>query len=200
MGTKNRTHVFERSERWGRAVEVAVATHLAPRFLCRRMGRPFQQAGVDFLIERHEGYGERYSLEVKGDYMLSKTGNAFVEVWSDYAGQKPGWAVSSTAQLLAYVDVVGARLWLGPMLQVKNAVYAWEHRYSMKEALNVAPDGSLWRSQGILVPVKEFAYTGRLHESPMDPALLAGLEYGPGGKEDRDAEREEAAISREGKR
>lgn len=56
--------------------------------------------GYDRIFFRDD---KRYTVEYKADWWLAKTGNMFVEY---EVNKKPGWAIKTTADIIAYASVV----------------------------------------------------------------------------------------------
>lgn len=119
-----------------------------------RASRAQQAAGIDRIW--HTPSGTTYTVEYKADDKAGRTGNAFVETVSVDTANKPGWAVASTAQLLAYMVTQPETIYLIEMTALRAQLPRWKRQYRTTYAQN---DG--YRTHGILVPLDEFERIAR---------------------------------------
>ena len=108
-----------------------------------------QGAGIDRIW--HLKDGRITTVEYKADEKAGRTGNAFVETISVDTTQKPGWAVASTAMLLAYLVTEPETIYLIAMGRLRAELPRWQRQYRTTYAQN---DG--YRTHGVLVPLAEF--------------------------------------------
>jgi hypothetical protein len=95
------------------------------------------------------------SIEVKGERNAAKYGNIFVEVVADNTHGRPGWAYTSTADLLLHLEPISGRWRLVPMAEVRRLLPEWERHYGRRKG-SVNAFGSVpFRSEGICVPLAE---------------------------------------------
>lgn len=119
-----------------------------------RASRAQQAAGIDRIW--HTSSGATYTVEYKADDKAGRTGNAFIETVSVDTANKPGWAVASTAQLLAYMVTQPETIYLIEMTALRAQLPRWKRQYRTTYAQN---DG--YRTHGILVPLDEFERIAR---------------------------------------
>ena len=108
-----------------------------------------QGAGIDRIWHMQDG--RLATVEYKADDRAGRTGNAFVETISVDTTQKPGWAVSSAAMLLAYMVTQPETIYLIAMARLRAELPRWQRQYRTTYAQN---DG--YRTHGVLVPLAEF--------------------------------------------
>lgn len=108
-----------------------------------------QSAGIDRIW--HLKDGRLTTVEYKADDKAGRTGNAFVETISVDTTNKPGWAVASTAMLLAYLVTEPETIYLIAMDRLRAELPRWQRQYRTTYAQN---DG--YRTHGVLVPLVEF--------------------------------------------
>lgn len=120
-----------------------------------RASRAQQSAGIDRIW--HTRTGAAITVEYKADDKAGRTGNAFVETVSVDTANKPGWAMASTAQMLAYmVTQPEETIYLIEMTALRAQLPRWKRQYRTTYAQN---DG--YRTYGILVPLDEFERIAR---------------------------------------
>lgn len=121
-------HVFAESLARGRGYEDIVARALAPGV--REASFAEQRLGVDLVTSGG------VAVEVKADYMTSKTGNVALEVYSVLEAGTLGWTATSTADLLVYFivgeDGAPLRVHLALMSCVRDGMTRWIRRYPLK--------------------------------------------------------------------
>ena len=110
-----------------------------------------QYSGID-RVWTNKNSGVRYSIEYKADSEAANTGNSFVETISIDTTNKPGWAYTSCAQLLAYYVPPISTCYHFTMLAIKNNVDNWSLKYRKGKAKNKG-----YFTEGVLVPLSEFA-------------------------------------------
>lgn len=104
-------------------------------------------------IDRHFAHsdGSRYTVEYKTDHTAGKTGNAFVETISVDTQNKPGWAITSQAQILLYYIPDAGAIYVIPFPTLRQALPTWQQRYPQRAIPNRG-----YHTHGILVPLREF--------------------------------------------
>lgn len=116
----------------------------------RRVGMEEQRRGIDRVFVGRET-GEVHTVEYKADEKAGRTGNAFVETVSVDTTGKPGWAVSSQADVLVYLVTEPETIYWIPMKRVRAALGRWRRLYREVAAANEG-----YRTLGLLVPLCEF--------------------------------------------
>ncbi len=127
---------------------------------------------VEDIQEQRKGYDKVVKLETdqffrieeKFDRKIAKTGNFFIETWSDL-NKKKGWIYTSRSDYIAYHNV---GLGITYMLPTPTLRRAWKEneavwRDSYREVF-VPNDG--WTSMGLLVPIqvlREAMITAMIH-------------------------------------
>jgi hypothetical protein len=109
-----------------------------------------QRQGIDRTFW-HVKDNKSYSVEYKADSVAGRTGNAFVETISVDTTNKPGWAVSSQADMLVYLVTEPQTIYCIWMIKLRSHLADWEAKYATKTAQNQG-----YRTHGILVPLTEF--------------------------------------------
>jgi hypothetical protein len=89
----------------------------------------------------------RFLVEYKADETAGKTGNFFIEIWSDIEQEKPGWACTSLAQVLIYyIPDWKTAFWLN-MAAIRFAL-PMLNKTCQKKDCHID-----FHSQGLLVPI-----------------------------------------------
>ena len=139
---------FQTQLRIGRQYEQAIRKYFEEawgwRFLAASKGG--QQRGIDYFVTNLDGLV--FSVEIKADFVAGRTGNIFVETWSNVATKKRGWAFTSCAQILLYGVPEMNVLYKVEMLAFKYALSEWSMLYPEKEVQNNG-----WIARGLLVPI-----------------------------------------------
>lgn len=107
-----------------------------------------QRLGIDRVFEAEDGY--RWTVEYKADATADATGNAFIETVSVDTNGKPGWALTSVAQLLVYYVPPQGIIYIAAMCSIKWALRDWKKRYRLKSATNNG-----YKTWGVVVPIEE---------------------------------------------
>lgn len=116
-----------------------------------------QRLGIDAIVRIGDW---RHSIEFKTDFQAQHTGNFFVETISNDVDDTPGWAYTSTAQLLGLYLIGQGRLLLIPMWDLKQRLNAWKDIYPTRSCQNPT-----YRSHGVLVPLTKLeAISARILE------------------------------------
>jgi hypothetical protein len=115
----------------------------------RRVGMDEQRRGIDRVFVG-KATGEVHTVEYKADSLAGRTGNAFVETVSVDTTGKPGWAVSSQADVLVYLVMEPETIYWVPMKRVRAALGRWRRMYREAAAQNEG-----YRTLGLLVPLAE---------------------------------------------
>jgi hypothetical protein len=161
-------HDFTRSFETNKAYEAELDKHFAVEFDITPATRRQERAGIDrFFV--HKGSGVRWSVEYKTDHMTATTGNVFVETVSVDTDGKPGWALTSLAQLLVYYVPPKEYALLADMGAVKRSLADWE-RFRRAEV-----DNGSYRTVGLLVPLEAFraaCYEVQTVLAPVDETSL----------------------------
>lgn len=143
-------HSFKESKRVGDAGEAALDIHFSSKFDIEDVDMTQQKLGWDRIFT-HKERGTRASVEYKTDTQSHKTGNMFLEIWSNKESGKRGWAYTTTAQWLYYYVLGAAEVYIVSVPQLKLYLESWEKQFVKKSARN--PNYS---SEGMLVPLDIF--------------------------------------------
>lgn len=109
-----------------------------------------QRRGIDRHFLRHRD-GQSFTVEYKTDHTAGKTGNAFVETISVDTQNKPGWAITSTAQVLIYHVPDAGTLYIIDLPRLRQHLPRWQKTYPTRQIPNRG-----YHTHGLLVPLKEF--------------------------------------------
>ena len=106
-----------------------------------------QRCGIDFWIEWP---GRCESVEVKTDELAGRTHNAFIETVSVDTEGKPGWALTCSADILAYYIPGDGLAYLLKPDCLRERLAHWQRCYPTRTAPNRG-----YRTHGVLVPLAE---------------------------------------------
>lgn len=111
-----------------------------------------QRTGIDFTIEKH---GVVSTVEVKYDARAQKTGNVFLETYSNEEADKKGWYYTSKARLLFYI-VAPSDMYITTFQDLRGAGLL-EHKAAKKKRARNKRGDKIYHSVGHVVPVEAFA-------------------------------------------
>ena len=118
-------------------------------WIIRTATRQEQRQGIDrHYIHRRDG--RRYKIEYKTDYIVHRTGNAFIETVSVDSEGRAGWAHTSSADFLFYFVVEDLLLYIVSMRTLREQLERWARVYPIKAVPNRG-----YKTHGILVPLCE---------------------------------------------
>ena len=106
-----------------------------------------QRRGIDRVMTGKE-QRQRIFLEYKTDTTAATSGHAFIEL--EYGG-KPGWALTSEADFLAYM-VRGKAIYVLRPATLRNRLSEWRDHFETKTIQN-----STYGGTGLLVPLPYLA-------------------------------------------
>jgi hypothetical protein len=109
-----------------------------------------QRQGIDRLWKRLDGVGRAVTVEYKADSLAGRTGNAFIETVSVDTTNKPGWALSSQAQLLIYLVTDPQTIYMIWMKRLRQHLPRWQQQYPLRWV-----DNRTYHTGGHLVPLHE---------------------------------------------
>lgn len=109
-----------------------------------------QRHGIDRLWRRRDQTGRPVTVEYKADSLAGRTGNAFIETVSVDQPRKPGWAISSQAQLLIYLVTDPQTIYMIWMAELHEKLPRWERLYPFRWV-----DNRTYHTGGHLVPLHE---------------------------------------------
>jgi len=110
-----------------------------------------------------------YTVEYKADSRASDTRNAFIETVSVDEQNIPGWAYTSTADVLVYYIPPDNIAYVLRMQSVKAMVPVWTETYPLQSVANVSQRGESYHTIGLLVPIR--VVTRLPHHSHFIPPL-----------------------------
>ena len=143
-------HNFINSKNIGDAGEAALDLFFSNKFTIEEVNMTQQKLGWDRIFTHKEDF-TRASVEYKTDTQSHKTGNIFIEVWSNKEVDKRGWAYTTTAQWLYYYVLGTNEVFVVDVAKMKLYLNNWEKQFIKKSAKN--PNYS---SEGMLVPIEIF--------------------------------------------
>lgn len=117
-----------------------------------------QRQGIDREFYRVEdGVTKRYTVEYKADERAGQTGNAFIETISvkppsnqAWRPTKPGWAYTSTADILIYYNPGDRLIYIIQFAKLRRMLPSWENQFR-----EVAVPNKDYTTHGLLVPLAE---------------------------------------------
>ena len=148
------TYSFDQQKAIGTEAEAALDCWLDQFYRLRPATGPQQRQGVDRQAT-HRLTGRQFTLEYKADSRASTTGNAFVETLS-VAPNKPGWAVTCTADYLLYW-VRNRGLYICRPLALRCHLADWKRTCESRSIPNRG-----YTTEGLLVPLNKFAEASNL--------------------------------------
>lgn len=143
-------HTFNNSKKVGDAGEATLDKFFKDKFNIEEVDISQQKLGWDRVFTHLES-GARASVEYKTDTQSHKTGNIFIEIWSNKESGKRGWAYTTTAQWLYYYVLGAEEVYIVDVVKLKLYLKNWEKQFIIKGAKN--PNYS---SEGMLVPIEIF--------------------------------------------
>lgn len=109
-----------------------------------------QREGIDRYFV-HLRQRRVLAIEYKTDERAGQTHNAFVETVSVDTASKPGWAVTSQADYLAYYIPGDGLVYIIKFSKLRLALSRWEKIYQTRQIKN-----SGYHTHGLIVPLHEF--------------------------------------------
>ena len=134
----------------GAAGEARLDQYFAKWFEIRPATMDEQRRGIDRHFTRRQDQAP-FSVEYKTDHTAGRTGNAFVETVSVDTQGKPGWAISSHAQLLLYYVPTSGAIYVIQFKRLREALRIWQQRYPQRAIPNQG-----YQTHGYLIPLMEF--------------------------------------------
>jgi hypothetical protein len=120
-------------------------------------GDSLQRLGIDRIFIREDSM--TYTVEYKTDFIAHRTGNAYVEIWTDRDNRKPGWLLKSKAQILIYYIPGSNRVVMLDMSVLKRKILKRRKLYKTVTCKNETFTG-----EGLLVPLTDidsFAFSSK---------------------------------------
>ena len=130
----------------GEKHEADLDVYFSKWYRIERVNMELQRLGVDRLFNRPDG--TRISVEYKADDTAARTGNAFIETVSVDNQNKPGWALSSIAQVLIYYIPPLQDIYIIRMLDLKMDIEKLVSNHEVKQI----PNGG-YMTEGIPVSI-----------------------------------------------
>lgn len=109
-----------------------------------------QRQGIDRHFTRRKDQ-RAFTIEYKTDHTAGRTGNAFVETISVDTDNKPGWALTSQAQLLIYYIPDTGIIYVIDFARLRRNLPRWQQTYPQRAIPNRG-----YHTHGLLVPLLEF--------------------------------------------
>ena len=136
---------FETMLKNGEQQELLLDRFLSHWYKITPVSMELQRLGIDRIFEdpRHR----RFSVEYKADATAARTGRAFLETVSVDTANKPGWVLTSLAQLLVYYVPLLEYANIYNVFALKSMLPALLQEYSIKRIPNNG-----YQTHGIAVP------------------------------------------------
>ena len=115
------------------------------RYYPRPVSMAEQRRGIDRF------FTDALKVEYKTDTRAADTHNVFIETISVDRVNKPGWAYSSAADVLAYYIPGDDLVYVVRLVRLRRFLPGWERRYPVRKAQNVDYD-----THGLCVPIEAF--------------------------------------------
>lgn len=119
-------------------------------FIIRKATMDEQRLGIDRHFTRRKDQ-RAFTIEYKTDHTAGKTGNAFVETISVDTDNKPGWAITSQAQVLCYYIPDTGIIYVIDFARIRRNLPRWQKEYPHRAIPNRG-----YHTHGHLVPLLEF--------------------------------------------
>lgn len=145
---------FETQNKIGREGEKRLDAFFSRWFHILDVPQIMQDEGVDRIFWNLSDRGFS-TIEYKTDKEAGRTGNAFVELIGDNVRNRPGWAVKSCAQWLAYLVADTGVCYVIQVRRLQSRLKQWETQYPIRTSDNHGRLGP-YQGVGILVPLHEF--------------------------------------------
>lgn len=143
-------HEFKKKFKEGEIHAHTLDVFFSKQFEIIEANRKQESLGIDRIFIS-KLYGFRYSVEYKADSRAAETGNVFIEVTSVDTMNEPGWALSSTAQILIYYIPPEGKVFIVRMLNIRDKIKKWSLDHGIKLAHNIT-----YNTKGIPVPIDVF--------------------------------------------
>ena len=105
-----------------------------------------EQAGIDRIAFTPDG--RTLKLEYKTDVKTDETGNTFIEVVANSTTRRPGWAHTTSSDLVLYFLPFSNRILFIRPTELRLRLPLWETQYRLVAAPNRG-----YQTLGLLVPV-----------------------------------------------
>ena len=107
---------------------------------------------IDMLVNDN---GNKFSVEVKWDGVISRTGNLFIEEISDIDKNKAGWFKICKADFLYYGDSKNKLYYIFEVPQLRKFVEENKQNLKQRNAADFRRGELIKRSMGYIIPLKE---------------------------------------------
>lgn len=143
------------SESAKRAMEAEIDKHFARQWAIKPVTRESQFAGID-RIWTHRTTGEEYAVEYKCDHRTAATHRVFIETVSNANSGRPGWVITSEADLLIYYCHGLGFAFRASMPKVQEVYEARWSGLKVRSAQNIGRDGRVYDTLGVCVNKNKF--------------------------------------------
>lgn len=106
--------------------------------------------------------GVKTKVEYKTDFQAHNTGNVFLETVSSGNKNTLGWLHTTKADELIYYIPQAKQMLSINMMNLRLCIIGLTKNKKVATCTNVMEDGSEYKSEGFLVPLKEIAKYGKL--------------------------------------
>lgn len=111
---------------------------------------------VDILAYR-DCIENELKIEVKNDGTISRTGNLFIELFTDLDKSKLGWFNITAADYIYYRDKINEKVYVLPLNSLRDFIEAHKSTLTLKCANDYRKDGTISKvSSGYIIPIEEY--------------------------------------------
>lgn len=149
-------HSINRSLPYGQRNELRLDSMAQSLAYKTHYHKSLEKVGIDRIWEKD---GHYWSVEYKTDQKTATTGNVFIETVSVDMANKPGWAISSKAEILVYFmpGLFGADIAsLVFMSNLRAQIETWKRTFRTVGVANSGMFGGYYTTYGVLVPLGTF--------------------------------------------
>lgn len=116
----------------------------------------FWKIDVDLLAYK-ESLEDEVKIEVKNDKVISRTGNLFIELFTDVAKGRAGWFKITQADYIYYRDRENQTVYILPFEQLNQFVSDNEKNLKVVCAPDYRRDGQISKySSGYVIPIRDY--------------------------------------------
>lgn len=138
-----------------RAMESEIDKHFSRQWRIEPVDRDTQLDGID-RIWTHLTTGELYTVEYKCDHRTIQTNRVFIETVSNANSTRPGWVITSQADLLIYYCHGLGFAFRASMPKVQETYEAKWKDLPVRSASNIGRDGRMYDTLGVCVNKNKF--------------------------------------------
>lgn len=146
-------HRYSESAR--RSMEAEIDKHFSRQWRIEPVGIETQFDGIDRMWT-HLTTGEVYAVEYKCDHRTIETHRVFIETVSNANSGRPGWVITSQADLLIYYCHGLGFAFRASMPKVQEVYETKWKDLKVRAASNIGRDGRAYNTLGVCVNKNKF--------------------------------------------